>query len=252
MASSTTDRQFYMYLHCKPNGDPFYVGKGFGTRSQEFGVANDRNPHHVNVVNKYGRKNIGIFVFLCASEEQAFEDERRAIRQLRAEGFELANKTDGGEGVCGLIHSEQTKNKLSQLMQSKPPLFKGRRHTAESKALIAAHNKSSSQEVKAKISAASKGHRHTAQAKRKIGAASAGNKHNRGRRHTEELKEQLSVMRRGKPWSPKRRLSYVNAGNKLLGRRRSEDTRAKISAALKGKPWTRARRLSQERGRYVQ
>jgi hypothetical protein len=35
--------QFYTYLHCKPDGTPFYVGKGSGKRSN---FMYDRNPHH--------------------------------------------------------------------------------------------------------------------------------------------------------------------------------------------------------------
>ena len=28
--------EFYTYLHCKPNGDIFYVGKGTGRRCKQF------------------------------------------------------------------------------------------------------------------------------------------------------------------------------------------------------------------------
>lgn len=66
--------QFYTYLHCKPNGDPFYVGKGCdtgsGRRSHAFG---QRTKHHKNVVAKYGRDNIKVFVFPCESEAQAHD-----------------------------------------------------------------------------------------------------------------------------------------------------------------------------------
>lgn len=57
--------------------------------------------HHKNIVSKYGRANIKVIVFECASETQAFDDERRRIAQLRAEGCNLLNICDGGQGASG-------------------------------------------------------------------------------------------------------------------------------------------------------
>lgn len=91
-------QQFFVYLHCKPNGDPFYVGKGDRKRSKQF---NSRNFMHTNVVAKYGRENVEVFAFACESEDDAFASEIAAIKQLRAEGCVLANFTDGGEGGTG-------------------------------------------------------------------------------------------------------------------------------------------------------
>lgn len=88
--------QFYTYLHCKPDGSPFYVGKGSGNRAFDL---RRRNPHHSNIITKYGRENIKVFVFPCDSEIEALSDEILQISQLRREGHELANQTDGGDGV---------------------------------------------------------------------------------------------------------------------------------------------------------
>ena len=95
--------QFYTYLHCKPNGDPFYVGKGRRNRARQF-FDSRRSKFHMNIVRKYGVENVGVFIFPCESEEQAFADEIQQIAQLRAEGFELANFTNGGEGHSGKGH----------------------------------------------------------------------------------------------------------------------------------------------------
>jgi len=102
---------FYTYIHCKPDGTPFYIGKGNGNRSHHF---NRRNNWHTKVVKKYGRQNIGIYVFECESEAQAVADERQQIAQLRSQGYELCNITDGGEGMSGLKHSEETKRRISK------------------------------------------------------------------------------------------------------------------------------------------
>lgn len=89
-------RRFYTYLHCRPDGTPFYVGKGRGRRAYSLVR---RNPHHKNIVAKYGKENIVVLVFYCYSERQALKDEIQMIAQLRREGHVLTNKTDGGDGV---------------------------------------------------------------------------------------------------------------------------------------------------------
>lgn len=95
--------QFYVYLHCKPDGTPFYVGKGhdhekWGKRSHNF---KDRSPHHKNIVAKYGKENIIIEVTPCINEQEALESEVLFILSLRDDGVELCNYTDGGDGVSG-------------------------------------------------------------------------------------------------------------------------------------------------------
>lgn len=97
-------KQFYTYLHCKPDGTPFYVGKGCRNRSKL--IYRKHNRHYDNIVAKYGKNNILIYVFPCDSEEQAFADEIQQIAQLRAAGYQLSNKTDGGEGISGFTFSQ--------------------------------------------------------------------------------------------------------------------------------------------------
>ena len=94
-------KQFYTYLHCKPNGNPFYVGKGSGNRG--YSLTGGRNQYYKRIIAKYGKENIGVFIFPCIDEEQAFADEIQQIFQLRREGYELCNNTNGGEGVSGYV-----------------------------------------------------------------------------------------------------------------------------------------------------
>lgn len=239
--SGVAERQFYTYLHCKPNGDPFYVGKGHGDRCRSFGPHEGRNSHHQRTVTKYGQQNIGIFVFDCDSEQQAIEDEIKWIRQLREQGFELTNKTDGGQGVCGLRHSEETKKRLSEMNKGKQPRL-GWVPSAETRAKISAHNRSHEPEVKAKISAAGLGRHHTAEAKAKIGAASIGRKPSLGKKATPETRAKLSASHRGWKWGEVHWRAYAEGRLNPSGKPRSPETIAKMSAALKGKPWTPARR----------
>lgn len=93
--SKKESTRFYVYLHLKPNGEVFYVGKGSKNRAYS---KNLRNKHWLNIVKKHGfkvtiaRKNL--------TEDQAFDLEKRLICYF--EQFNtLCNLTLGGGGVAG-------------------------------------------------------------------------------------------------------------------------------------------------------
>ena len=77
----TDTRQFYTYLHCKPDGYPFYIGKGTGKRAHEF---RRRNNRHMKTIAKYGKGNIKVFIFNCNSEKEAFKDEIERVEPFAA------------------------------------------------------------------------------------------------------------------------------------------------------------------------
>lgn len=103
--------QFYVYVHCRPNGDPFYVGKGSLRRAKM--LRNRRNVFHQNVVSKFGADSIEVVLIPFESEAHAFAGEVAAIHLLRRAGYELTNATDGGEGPTGHKHSEETRHLIS-------------------------------------------------------------------------------------------------------------------------------------------
>ena len=99
----------YAYIHCKPNGVPFYVGKGALRRAKYLG---ERNPYHKTIVKKYGNKNILIGKLECSTDEIAFDLERGLIKCIKAMGIRLANFTEGGEG--GINPAPETRKRLSE------------------------------------------------------------------------------------------------------------------------------------------
>jgi hypothetical protein len=163
-------RQFYTYLHCKPDGTPFYVGKGCSGVNwyrRSHSLTSGRSRHHKNVVKKYGKNNILVFVFPCESEEQALSDEILQIAQLRSDGCSLVNVTDGGEGTVGLKWAEESRAKLA-------------RHTK-------------SEEHRRKISQALTGKPLSEEAKRKMAATKTGvPSPKRGTRLTVEHRAKIS------------------------------------------------------------
>lgn len=118
-----------VYMHCKPDGLPFYIGKGTDKRSRDFFTG--RNSRHKRTVAKYGRENILVRFMQCESESSALEMEKGLIKTFRVCGFDLANYTDGGDGVSGIKHTEETRKRMSITR-------KGRLHTEKQKSLISA------------------------------------------------------------------------------------------------------------------
>lgn len=99
----------FAYVHCKPDGVPFYVGKGALRRAKYLG---ERNPHHQNIVAKYGKNNILIGVMDCSTSEIAYQLEAGIIKCLRRSGVKLCNLTAGGDG--GRSPTEETRKRLSE------------------------------------------------------------------------------------------------------------------------------------------
>ena len=87
------------YLHCKPDGTPFYVGKGTIKRSRDFYTG--RSEWHKRITKKYGRGNILVEFMECSTEDFAFQLEAGLIKTLRNNGFKLCNFASGGARSSG-------------------------------------------------------------------------------------------------------------------------------------------------------
>lgn len=98
----------FAYVHCKPDGTVFYVGKGALRRVKNL---RERNEYHRRVVAKYGKDNILIGMLECSSDAIALELERGIIKCLKRSGVRLTNCTDGGEK--GTVLTPETLVKLS-------------------------------------------------------------------------------------------------------------------------------------------
>jgi hypothetical protein len=135
--------QYYTYAYLREDRTPYYIGKGKGDR-----VYKKRK----NDIKPPKDKSRIIFLKQNLTEEEAFKHEKYMIavfgRKDLGTGI-LHNRTDGGEGISGFTHSQETRKKLSEL--SKGRICK--------------------KETKEKISIGNKGKKQTEDAKRKIGNA---------------------------------------------------------------------------------
>lgn len=220
---------FGAYIHARPDGTAFYVGKGRRSRAHNL---RPRNPHHGNIISKYGKDQILVSFLPCSTEATAFELEIGLIKTFARNGITLTNRTDGGEGCSGLIWSASSRAKLSASNI-------GRTHTVETRIKLSSVNKgrTRTQEARAKMSAVHTGKLHTEEAKAKI---SAGNK---GKIVSAETCAKISAAAKGNQYGKgytQSESARLRIGAAQKGKIVSEETRAKLSAASKAQ-WAKRR-----------
>jgi hypothetical protein len=105
--------RFYTYAYLREDRIPYYIGKGEGDRAYKKGKGE---------VNPPKDKSRVIFLKQNLTEEEAFKHEIYMIAVLGRKDLGtgiLRNKTNGGEGASGLLHSEETKKIMSEIKKNK-------------------------------------------------------------------------------------------------------------------------------------
>ncbi len=157
---------FYVYVHKKAtDGSIFYVGKGIGKRSHDF---KRRNEHWKRIANKHGV--IVEIIYANLTENEAFSLEVKTISEIGIAS--LTNQTKGGEGLSGLIFTDEHRRKIGIAN-------KGKKRSPESIArmLNARIGRKLSEEHKRKLSQSHKGKPKTQEHINKVAQARIGKNH---------------------------------------------------------------------------
>ena len=128
-------KEYYTYAYLRKDKTPYYIGKGKEDRAY-FKWKNEIKPPR--------DKSRIIFLKQNLTEEEAFKHEKYMIavfgRKDLGTGI-LHNRTNGGEGISGYFHSENTKEKMKELKCGKRNPFYGKSHTEETKKKISQSQK---------------------------------------------------------------------------------------------------------------
>lgn len=138
--------RFYTYAYLREDRTPYYVGKGTGKRIYQ---SNGKS------CNKPKDKSRIIFLKQNLTEDEAFKHEIYMIcvfGRIDLETGVLRNKTNGGEGCSGLVHSEESRKQMSKMKKGKSQTEESNKKRSESLKGI-----KRSEETRKKFSKAKKG-----------------------------------------------------------------------------------------------
>lgn len=166
-----------VYVDCKPDGTPFYVGKGSEKRIKLL----KRNKHHQNICQKYPDWYRGM-AFAGSEVECNLKEIELILKFGRSDLGQgtLVNYTDGGEGMSNPTF--ETRQKLSKVHSGKVTSEKTKK-----KLSIAHKGKTLSEEHKIKLSLV------------KLGKPSGW----KGKTASIETKEKMRLAKLGKPGAKK-------------------------------------------------
>ena len=169
--------KYYVYMYLDLDNIPFYIGKGRKKRHKTYNHLDKSYQNNLlkNKIRKVGATNVKIhFLNENLTEEEAFYWERYWIKYIGRRDLKegtLCNLTDGGEGPSGLVHSDETKQRISKIN-------KGHIVSTETRQKMRDVHKGyvASAGAKQKLSKAAEGHVHSVETKQKIGDANRGRK----------------------------------------------------------------------------
>lgn len=220
--------EHYVYVLYRPwNGLPCYVGKGKEDRWQVHERLGGKHPNKnlANIFKKAGGSLPKEKVMEALSDEDAVKFERILIAAIgrKKDGGPLVNQTDGGDGVSGFVHSEETKQRLSVALM-------GREVSEATRIAVSKRHKGKfvSEETRKRMSAQMSDRVLSEEHKKKIsvGLLASGREY----RFSEEHRRKISEAKTGKKLSEEHKAKIGLAG---IGRKQSPETIAKRAASVK-------------------
>jgi len=223
----TDNNIFYVYQFLREDGTPYYIGKGSGNRCYKDRGRPCKLPKDTNRIIKIAEN---------LTEEVAFNLEKKLILEYGRKDIRtgiLYNRTNGGDGVSGLIVTEQTRKKISlQTSGEKNPFF-GKTHSEKTRKLISNKVSNLPPEWREKVRKKLIGKKRSKEHKEKISLQTSGEKNPFfGKNHSIEAKQKISEANRGRIQTTE---EIAKRSAALKGRKLSEEHCKKISEIHKGK-----------------
>lgn len=181
----------YVYLLLDPDTEePRYIGQTVDLarrhrqHCREDRREDCRRARWLRKLRRQGKQPL-LRVVHVTTAQQAPVDEKVWIAHFRMGGIDLVNGTEGGDGCVGLVHSNETKQRLREFAT-------GRTQSAETreKQSLAQKGKSKSEEWKRKIGAAHKGQKRSDETRKRISENHVGFS---GQHHREETLIKMKV-----------------------------------------------------------
>lgn len=219
-----------------PSGKPFYCGKTVRSPEHRLRQHRCKRTSKVSVrLLKCGDFIKMKIVEIVPANQGWVEREQFWIRTLRELCPDCLNISNGGEGPAGIIFSAEVRARMSAAQT-------GMKHTPEriAKSASSRRGMKRSPEAIAKSAASRRGKKHSPEARTKM-----RNSH-LGKNNSPEARTKLSVAHRGKSKSPEHIANLVKAWKRdrtsrlqklpsRMGITHSPETRAKLSAAHTGR-----------------
>lgn len=165
-------------------------------------------------MRKYGIENFQIRIVDESEDEKLTLNvlEPKWIQKLKDDGHELYNLTEGGDGIPGLTHSDETRRKMSESQRGKKL----------------------TEDAKQKIREANLGKSHSDETRKKLSEINRGKpKPPRTEEHCRKLRE-AAQARGSMSEEHKARISASMRESKNVGHPIDEETRARIAEKLRG------------------
>jgi len=198
----------YVYRHIRlDTNQPFYIGIGSDKNYQRANVVKKRSNFWQNI---YNQTLIDVeIIYDNISFEEAKEKEKEFIKLYGRRNLGtgcLVNLTDGGDGVQGIVVSDVTRKKISEIQKGKP---------ANPKMIEAARKTNLGKQL-------------SIERKEKIRVKLIGNKNGLGKTPTLENRLKLIECNKNRIWTDEMRL---NMALKKTGVKMSDETKLKMKIA---------------------
>jgi hypothetical protein len=188
--STSTQIKHYVYALCYPDDRVFYIGKGthhnrIDEHEREARRGKTHNSHKVNVIRKIwaDEGQVKKKILACfATDQEACMYETALIFGMRPYG-NLTNITDGGEGLAGLVKTEEHIRKVAEAITGRIVAPETRLKWSQQR-----KGKKPSPDAIRKRNETMKGYKHSEAAKQRISQGNKGKK--RTEEHIRKMKEE--------------------------------------------------------------